>query len=71
MSYNLVLDEPVDNDLVEEKNGLKFIINKAMFESSNGFSISSVKRNGLIYYKIMPNVESPSGGGCSSCSSCG
>lgn len=71
MSYNLVLDEPVNSDLVEEKDGLNFVINKAMLESSQGFTISSVKRNGLTYYKIIPKVESPSDGGCSSCSSCG
>jgi len=71
MSYNLVLDEPVDSDLVEEHDGLHFIIEKSLYENSQGFTINSVKRDGMTYYKILPNTESKEGGGCSSCSSCG
>lgn len=71
MSYNLVLDEPVNNDLVEEHNGLHFVIEKSLYESSQGFLIDSVKRDGLTYYKIQPNAEATEGGGCASCSSCG
>jgi len=71
MSYNLVLDEPVNSDLVEEHSGLNFVIEKSLYESSKGFTIDSVKKNGLTYYKILPNAENTDGGGCASCSSCG
>lgn len=71
MSYNLVLDGPVNSDLVEEHSGLNFVIDKSLFESSEGFTIDSVKRNGLTYYKIQPNAEPTDGGGCATCSSCG
>lgn len=71
MSYNLVLDEPANSDLVEEHSGLQFIMDKALYESSQGFKIDSVKQNGMTYYKVLPEVEPTNGGGCSSCSSCG
>ena len=71
MSYNLVLDEPVDSDLVEEHSGLNFVIEKSLFESAQGFKVNSVKREGMIFYKIAPNAEPEDSGGCASCSSCG
>jgi Fe-S cluster assembly iron-binding protein IscA len=71
MSYNLVLDEPVADDLVEEHDGLHFVIEKALYESSQGFKVDSVQRYGVNYYMIAPNVESEDAGGCSSCTSCG
>ncbi|MEA4925657.1 MAG: hypothetical protein VB084_10130 [Syntrophomonadaceae bacterium] len=71
MSYNLVLDEPVNNDLVEEQSGLKFIVDQALYDSSQGFTISSVKQNGLTYYRVLPQVEVTHEGGCSACPSCG
>lgn len=71
MSYNLVLDEPVGSDLVEEHGGLHFVIEKRLYESSQGFLIDSVKRDGLTFYKVIPNAENTDGGGCASCSSCG
>ena len=71
MSYNLVLDEPVNSDLVEEHGGLYFVIEKSLYAISQGFSIDSVKRDGLTYYKVIPNAETSDGAGCASCSSCG
>ena len=72
MSYNLVLDEPVNSDLVEEHSGLNFVIEKTLYESSQGFKVDSVKRDGMTYYKIVPKTENADGGGgCASCSSCG
>jgi hypothetical protein len=71
MSYNLVLDEPVKSDLVEEHGGLNFVIEKSLYERSQGFKVVSIKRNGMSYYQIAPNVEPQDGGGCASCSSCG
>lgn len=71
MSYNLVLDEPVGSDIVEEHAGLNFIIDKELYETSNGFTINSFKQNGMTYYRIIPEVQNPDGGGCGSCTSCG
>lgn len=71
MSYNLVLDEPVGSDLVEAHAGLNFIVDKTLLETSHGFTVNSFKRNGLTYYRITPDAQTPDSGGCASCSSCG
>ena len=71
MSFNLVLDEPVDRDLVEEHDGIHFVINDSLYEMYQGFTIDSVKSNGLTYYKIRPGREMDDSGGCASCTSCG
>ncbi len=68
MSFNLVLDEPRERDLVEEHDGLSFVVQKSLNESYQGFTIKSVKRNGFTYYSIAPGKEDAAGcGGCSSC----
>lgn len=70
MSFGLVLDEPEENDLVEEHHGINFIVNDSLYETYRGFSINSEDRNGLTYYRIKPENAILDGGGCSSCSSC-
>ena len=72
MSYNLVLDEPAKNDKVEEHDGLHFVVEDNLLEMSKGFTISSLQQDGQTYFKILPEKEAAdSGGGCSSCTSCG
>ncbi|MDD4801576.1 MAG: hypothetical protein PHF24_01355 [Syntrophomonas sp.] len=70
MSYNLVLDEPAKNDKVEEHDGLHFVIDNNLLEMSQGFTISSIQQGGQTYFNIIPEKESASDAGCSSCNSC-
>ena len=57
MSYNLVLDEPAENDKVEEHDGLHFVVEDNLFEMSKGFTISSFQQKGQNYFKILPEKE--------------
>ncbi|MDD4775026.1 MAG: hypothetical protein PHG75_00835 [Syntrophomonas sp.] len=70
MSFGLVLDEPADSDLVQEHDGIKFVVKPDLYESFQGFTIDSVKQNGFTYYSIIPGKQDTAGG-CSTCSSCG
>lgn len=71
MSFNLVLDEPRERDLVEEHDGLNFVVQKSLNDSFQGFTINSVKKNGFTYYSITPGKEDYAAGGCEGCSNCG
>ena len=70
MSFNLVLDEPAERDLVEEHDGINFVVQKSLHDMYQGFAINSVKRNGFTYYSIMPGKQD-SAAGCGGCTSCG
>lgn len=64
-SFGLALDEQNENDLVDESSGIKFIIEKGLYEDHGDFIIEQVG-NG---FKVAPvNLAASSGcGGCSGC----
>lgn len=66
----MALDEPTEQDLVEEISGLTFLVDKKLQEQYNGFSIESMKYGQGIGFNITPKTDTTSDG-CSSCSSCG
>ena len=66
----MALDEPTENDLVQEVAGLKFVVSKMIHQIYKGFTIQSVKAGTQTMLRITPSVPDE-GGGCSSCTSCG
>jgi hypothetical protein len=71
MSFNLVLDEPVEGDKVEEHDGLQFAVENNVFDSFGPFTLSTIRQDGQIYFQIAAAKQPEGGGGCDSCSSCG
>ncbi len=70
MSFNLVLDGPVEGDKVEEHDGLQFTVENNVFDSFGPFTLSSIREDGQLYFQIVA-AKQTGGGGCDSCSSCG
>lgn len=75
-SYGLQLDRITETDMVEEHQGIQFIVSRDFYTALGGFTIVSIEADGEIYLQIRPYKESKSGEGadcssCSSCSSCG
>lgn len=70
-SFNLALDEPTEQDTTEEIGGFTFAVDKRLVEKYTSFDIELVKYGQMINFKITPENNKPSGGDCSSCSSCG
>ncbi len=71
MTFNLVLDEPVQDDQVEEHEGLLFMVANRLVETYKGFTIALIQRGNQSMLQIIPDLKVDEGGGCSSCSSCG
>jgi len=72
VSFNLVLDEPAENDQSEEHDGLTFIVKQDLIDTYGSFSLEATKRGEQTYLKLVPERDPDAGGdGCSSCSSCG
>lgn len=66
----MALDESTENDLVQEVEGLQFIVSKMIHQIYQGFTIESVKAGSQTMLRITPSVPDE-GGGCSSCTTCG
>ncbi len=73
MSFNLVLDEPVEGDVVEEHGGLQFTVEPKLYNDFGPFTLSSTKQGSQVYLQLIPAKQPAQGGGggCDSCSSCG
>lgn len=65
----MALDEPTNDDLIEEISGLTFLVDKKLQEKYKGFEVKAVPYLGTIGFQITPDLN-PVAGGCSSCSSC-
>jgi Fe-S cluster assembly iron-binding protein IscA len=68
-SFSLALDEPTERDVVEEIDGLKFLVDQALQEQYSGFTIESMNYGQRMGFHITPLMDNTDGG-CSSCSSC-
>lgn len=65
----LALDEQNDNDSVHEVKGYTFLVEKSLMETASPITIDF---NGYMGFSISSSMQmSDTGGGCSSCSSCG
>lgn len=63
--FNIVIDEAAENDIVENVNDIKFIVDKDLVEEYQGFIILSSEENdgrGLSLRAVLQPE-----GGCSSC----
>lgn len=66
----MALDEPADDDKVQEIDGISFVVDNDLYELYKGFTIESVKQGAQTGFRIIPDVQTESKSGCSSCSSC-
>jgi len=72
LSFNLVLDEPVQGDKVEVHDGLQFAVENKLLEKYGPFVLDSFKRDQQVYLHLRASQKSADdGGGCSTCTSCG
>lgn len=69
-SFYLALDEPNEDDIVQEVSDLQFIVSRRIHQIYQGFNVESVKSGSRTLFKIIPKVQDDFGGGCSSCTSC-
>lgn len=70
MTFNLVLDEPAEGDVIEEHHGIKFTVAKNVHDNFGPFTLSSAKHGSQVYLQLLPAKEM-TGGGCDTCPSCG
>lgn len=71
MSFNLVLDEPVEGDKVEVHEDLKFVVDSGIYNNFGPFNLSSIERGKQVFFQLNAAKQSQESGGCDSCSSCG
>lgn len=66
-SFNIVLDEPKEDDVTCDINDLTFILNKDLHEQFGDFIVEGTAENnrGL----VLRPVNAPSSGGCGGCGS--
>lgn len=69
-AFYLALDEPKDKDLVQEIDGLKFVVSPILHQIYQGFNVESVQNGSRILFRILPKVDDQNSGGCASCTSC-
>lgn len=64
-SFGLALDEQKENDILDESTGVKFIIEKDLYDQFGDFSIQSVGQG----FRVSPASSSDDDacGGCSGC----
>jgi iron-sulfur cluster insertion protein len=67
-AFNISVDEPVDDDVVEQVNDIKFIAKKELIDEFDGFIISSTDENEGRGLSLKP-LSAPEGG-CGGCSGC-
>lgn len=68
--FNLALDEQKEDDVVTTINDLTFLMEKDLVDATEGVTIKCAEENQRGGFSVEPN-NAPTGGGCSSCSSCG
>jgi HesB-like selenoprotein len=68
-AFNLVLDEQNENDIVEQINDIKFLVEKDLVTQYGGFILKSGSENGRGGFSIETEIkpESSCGGGCAGC----
>lgn len=69
-TFNLVLDDKKDTDNTEVVENLTFLVDKSVTDQFGALTILCGEENGRGGFSIEPE-NTPDGGGCSSCSSCG
>lgn len=70
MTFKLALDEPGTDDIVEKIDGLTFLVEPDLCDLYRSFTITSVKYDSRILFRVTPEVQPASTGRCSSCDSC-
>lgn len=68
-SFNIVLDEQKENDLVSPIKDLVFLVEKSLYEEFGGFTLKCSEENGLNGFSVEPKIQ-PESSGCDSCSTC-
>ncbi len=66
----MALDESNENDMVQEVEGLQFIVSKMLYQLYQGFTVESTNNGSQVMLRITPKVPDDSGGGCAGCTSC-
>ena len=66
----LALDEPKDSDEIFEFDTLKFVVDKALIESTGGICVDFQQSGYFGGYKIEPKVPMKAEGGGNECGSC-
>jgi Fe-S cluster assembly iron-binding protein IscA len=66
----MALDEPKQDDQVIEDNGLKFVINQALYDEIQPITVDFIETPTGSGFKLSSNFV-PAGGSCGTCSSCG
>ena len=68
-SFNMVLDEQKDDDIVEKIGDISFLVNAMLFAEFKGFTILCGDENNLGGFSVEP-TEKPLSSGCGGCSGC-
>lgn len=68
-TFNIVLDEQTENDLMIPVNDLVFLIDGSLCREYGGFTLMCSKENGRDGFTIEPVIK-PENISCSTCSSC-
>ncbi len=66
----MALDEPKQDDKTFEDNGLKFVINQALYDEIQPITVDFIETPHGSGFKLSSSFV-PAGGSCSTCSSCG
>lgn len=70
-SFNLVLDEQKDDDIVEQIKDIKFLVEKDLINQYGSFTLLSGSENGRGGFSVETEIKSEDGGCGGGCSSCG
>jgi Fe-S cluster assembly iron-binding protein IscA len=66
----MALDEPKQDDRTFEDNGLKFVINQALYDEIQPITVDFIETPQGSGFKLSSSFVA-TGGSCSTCSSCG
>jgi Fe-S cluster assembly iron-binding protein IscA len=66
----MALDEPKQDDKAFEDNGLKFVINQALYDEIQPITVDFIETPHGSGFKLSSNFVA-NGGSCGTCSSCG
>lgn len=67
--FNITLDEPKAEDLVQKVEDINFIVDKNLFIKYSGFLLLCGEENGLGTFSLEP-IFKPENSSCSGCSGC-
>lgn len=71
--FNITVDSPKDEDLVQQVDDITFLVDRNLFIQYSGFILLCGEENGLGTFSLEPVFkpeQSDCSSGCSSCSSC-